>query len=170
MASITSVPIATVPDLDPGPGQFTPEHIQTPYGVYSITIKYQNDQGKRMMPIGKLPTSATKSIAIVSLFSPCCKKFVEWQASREGDYPLVPNAFDPDPNLTLLANDYWFIDPKRMADGFTLNYGMGGIYIYAVNNPVQQGGGFALAFPPYQVNTGERMPEANFVDTIINTQ
>lgn len=167
MASITSVPTGVAPDLSPAAGLFSTDHIETPYGTYDVTVKYDNNEGLLALPIAKPPAAGGPTLMIVRLHAPVCKKIVEWSATRRVLKPLVPTAISADPALVLLSRAYWPLAPRLLADGITKVYGMAGVYVYACSNGIDESAGFPLSFPSYQQATGERFGGEQFVTGIV---
>lgn len=172
MPSITQSPELEFPDVEPGVGDFSTEHILTPYGSYTITVRDANDQGKLMMPLGKTSASPPTCV-IASIHAPVAKKYVEWSCTRPGTQPVVPSANVADSNLVLLHADYWPMAPQLLSDGATRVYGFAGLYIYACLGPYVESDGFAMSFAPYQLtpdpdDTENRVYQgANFDPSIV---
>lgn len=168
MASITQGPLSDPQENPPLPVSWSSGHLTTPWGVYTVTVEYQNQEGKIGLPLGKAPGSPGPTAVVVDLHAPYCVKIVEFTATRAGASPVLPSKNSPDTNLKLLSHDFAPHPPKLESDGVNYRYGGTGRYVYQCLTPVTEDTGFPLTFPPYE-QTGDvtSLVPGDFDQTIV---
>ena len=138
------------------------------FTAYEMTSRLEKDghiyMGGMTSPGGLLGQTA----AFVQLAVPTLLKIVEWDASKLGNQPEIPDPrlANEDANWVLL--DEWPINHglKLAADGVTVLYEMSGVYVYGHRNPAAltiQNAGYPA--PPWLIQTS--VPNFGAVDRTV---
>lgn len=129
---------------------FSSEHYQVPYGTYAIRTRYIYRSGKIQVPVaGPAPADSSEETSrVLRLHKPVIQKVVEYEATRSGLPPLVPNPETSNPNEELLEADIDVLAPP-LGTGGERNYKISGLYTYALKKPVWVQDGLGMGTLPY---------------------
>jgi hypothetical protein len=130
-----NIPLETVGNF------FAPEHTDGPPYIFAIMeTEVVWNEGLIQMPVAKAPGpfrySNPNPCKIVRAHSAVGQFIVRWMASREGDWPSVPDPRSANDNLTLLDARFISRHPKLNTAGVIRNYKVRGTYVYAFTQPV----------------------------------
>ena len=150
--------------------KWSQSHIKDQYLAYGITANHEWDNGTLQIPIADPDTtSGNVNSEIVRVASTFGTKVIQWEVTRIGAIPELPNPFINDKNLVLKNYKIITQSPMLHTDGITHTYKIFGIYEYYMLKPPKPSSDIQMSAPPFDTTTlGENtLSDNNFFENII---